>query len=136
MSDDVGPHLTSDDEDDTSTDLMTFCTQLVHHSHWTSRRTFYCGSSVEIPLCLYITSQFGVNQDLLDIDRMHYNTSHYAAHRSVTLPEAYTGSVVRIYTDDVHTGYVRLIKEKDNTELQLSDLTSWTGGTRHGPAIL
>jgi len=51
------------------------------------------------------------------------------------LPQTYTGSVVRIYTDDIHTGYVRLIREKNNTELQLSDLYPLTGETRHGPAF-
>jgi len=38
---------------------------------------------------------FGVNTYLLDMDRMQYDTNHYAANRSVTLPEAYTGSIVR-----------------------------------------
>jgi len=76
MSDDVGPHLTSDDVDDTSTDLMTFCLQLVHHSHWKSRRSFLCGSSVEIPPDYVISRVFGVNEDLLDIDIMIYTASH------------------------------------------------------------
>jgi len=136
MSGDVGPHLTSDDDDDTSTDLMTFCIQLVHHSQWTSRRAFLCGSDVEIPLNHVISRQFEVNKDMLDIDKMIYTSSRYAVHRFVTLPETYTGSIVRIYTDDVHTGYVRLIREEDNTELQLSDLCTPTDETRHGPAVL
>jgi len=59
---------------------------------------------------------------MLDMDAMTYNSSRHAVHRSVTFPESYTGSIVKIYTDDVHTGYVRLIREKDNTELQLSDV--------------
>jgi len=50
MSDDVGPHLTSDDDDDTSRDLKIFCIQLIHHSQWKSQRLLSCGSSVEIPL--------------------------------------------------------------------------------------
>jgi len=135
MSDDVGPHLTSDDDDDTSKNLMTFCIQLVHHSQWTSRRTFICGSSVEIPNIHVISRVFAVNQDMLDMDTM-YTTSHYAVHRSVTSPETYTGSIVGIYTDDVHIGYVRLIREKDNTELQLSDLRTLTDEIIHEQAVL
>jgi len=53
---------------------------------------------------------------------MIYDTSHFAAHRSVTMPDMYNGSAVRIYTDDVPTRYVKLLGEKDNTELRLSDL--------------
>jgi len=103
MSDDVGPHLTSDDDDDTSTDLMTFCIQLVHQSQWKSRRRFTCGSSVEIPLCEFISEEFEVNKDMLDTDMMLYNTSYCAAHRSVTLPEAFTGIVLLGY---IQTTYI------------------------------
>ena len=49
--------------------------------------------------------------------------------------ETYQGSIIRIYTDDVHTGYVRLIREKYNTELLWSDLGK-LNGERHGPALL
>jgi len=102
MSDDVGPHLTSDDDDDKSKDLMTFCIQLVHHSQWKSVRSFSCGSSVEIPPYQVIAQTFGVNNDMLDMDRMTYTTNRYAHHRSVSLLEYCIGSIVRIYTDDVH----------------------------------
>jgi len=138
MSDDVGPHLTSDDDDDTSKDLMTFCIQLVHHSQWKSRRIFTCGSWVEIPLYQIIGHWFGVNKDMLDMDRMTCNTNRYALHRSGTLIKTFTGSIIRIYTDDVHTGYVRLIREEYNTELRLYDLlpSSLTDKVIHGPAVL
>jgi len=64
---------------------------------------------------------------MLDVDRIIYETSHYTAHRSETLPETYTGSKIRIYTDDVQAGYVRLIsEEEDTTELLLSDLYTLT----------
>jgi len=103
MSDDVGRHLTSDDDGDTSKD-MTFCIQIFNHSQWASKRTLVCGSCVEIPLYSDIREMFRVNEDMLDIDQMHYSTYHFAANRSVNLPETYTGSIIRIYTDDVHTG--------------------------------
>jgi len=105
----IGPHPTSEDDDDSSKDLMTFCIQLDHHLQWRSVRPFFCGSCVEIPHYEIIGQKFGVNADMLDIDRMTYNNNGYALHRSVTVPETYTGSIIRIYTDDAHTGYVRLI---------------------------
>jgi len=70
MSGDVGPQLTSDDDDDTSKDLMTFCIQLVHHSHWKSSRILLGGSSAEIPFYGAISQEFGVNADMLDNDAM------------------------------------------------------------------
>jgi len=131
----VGSRLAMDD--DTSTDLMPFCMQLVHHSQWTSRRKFFGSSFVEIPLQRDIGKQFAVNSDKLDIDAMVFDSFHHAFNRSVTLPETYTGGIIRIYTDDVHTGYARLIREKDNTELLLSDFCSPNEDEmRHGPAIL
>jgi len=136
MLDDVDPYRTSEDDDDTSKDLMTFCLQLVHHSQWKTTRAFSCGSCVDIPLHQIIGQKFELNKDILDIDRMIYNTNHYAAHQSATLPESYTGGIVRINTDDVHTGYVRLIREKDNAELRLSDLYQLTSEIMHGPAVL
>ena len=64
-------------------------------------------------------------------------TSQYAANNSVKFPETYHGSIIRMYTDDVHTGYVRLIKEKDSSELHLSDLYELKGDeTRYEPAVL
>jgi len=136
MSDNAGAHLTSDEDDDTSKDLMTFCMQLVHHSQRKAIRIFLSGSHVEIPLYWSISQELGVNDDMLDIDKMIYTPACCAVYRSVCLPETFTGRVMRIYTDDVHTGYVRLIKEKDNTELLLSELYTLTDKTRHGPAVL
>jgi len=68
---------------------------------------------------------------MLDINRMIYNTNSNALHRSAIFPETYTVSVLRIYTNDVHTGYVRLIREKDDTEQRLSDLHTLTDETMH-----
>jgi len=105
---------------------------------WQSRRAFLCSSSVEIPLYFAINQQFGVDRVILDVDTMLYTTYHCAAHRSVTLPETYPGSIIRIYTDDVRrpTGYVRLIRAKYNMDLLLGDLYRLTGLTMHGPAVL
>jgi len=97
----------------------------------------FCGSSVDIPFYQCISQELGVNKDLLDQDIMMYTTKGYAVHRFLTLSESYTGSVIRIYTEDVHTGYVRLIREKYNTELRRSDLRIVTDDdTIHGPAVL
>jgi len=77
---------------------------------------------------------------MLDVDKMIYDTRRYAFHRSVSVPQAYNGSVIRIYTDDVHAGYVRLIEEKTNTELPeiwQKTLSKLPGIENiHGPAIL
>jgi len=68
---------------------------------------------------------------------MNFDNYTYAAHQSVTFPKIYNGWIIRIYTDNVHTGYVRLIKEKTNKELQLSEWYAFDGNDeKHGPAIL
>ena len=71
---------------------------------------------------------------------MLYSNHNYAYFPSVTFPKTYNSQFasrdIRIYTDDVHTGYVRLIKGKDNTELLMSDLHKQSGNQKiHGPAI-
>jgi len=132
-----GLHRTIDDDDSTSTDLMTFCMQVVDHSQWKSRRTFICGSFVDIPFSINICKNCVINQDKLDIDRMVYDSSRFAFNRSVTVPESYNGRILRIYTNDVHTGYARLVNEIDNTEARLSDIhTEIDGKSLHGPAVL
>jgi len=140
MSGEVGSHLTSDingSDDDISKDLMAFCIQLVHHSQWTLARWFLSGSRVENPLSNVISQVLEVNRDGLDIDRMTYKSSNYAFNRSVVLPESYNGSIVRIYTDEVHTGYVRLIEENGSIEFLPCDWYALNeGDTIHGPAVL
>jgi len=76
---------------------------------------------------------------MLDVDRMIIDTSMYAAPDYLTLPAVFNGSLIRIYTEDVglHTGYVRLIQEKDKKELRLDDLHKLKLGKNvHRPAIL
>ena len=144
MSVDVHSRLTKDDDGDgdddiadISRDLMLFCMNLVDCAQWNSLRQFICGSSVEIPFSYGITEPFNINEKLFDMDGMLHVNNLYAGHRLKLLPETYSGNVIRIYTDDTHTGYVRLIREKDNTELQLSDLAKLIGSSaRHGPALL
>jgi len=42
-----------------------------------------------------------------------------------------------VYSEDIHAGYVRLIRERQNTELLLSDLHKLNADeTLHGPAVL
>jgi len=93
---------------------------------------------MEIPFSSVTGRQFEVEDELLDADQMIYNTSQYAAYPiSVDVPEAYNGRIVRICTDDIHIGYVRLIREKDNSELLKSDLCTLDGDeSMHGPAVL
>jgi len=68
---------------------------------------------------------------------MKFSTYRNAAHLSVMMPETYIGGFVRIHTEGVHVGYARLIREKENIELQLSDLHVLADGEeRHGPAVL
>jgi len=111
--------------------------QVVDHSQWKSRRTFICGSYVDISFSYVICSESGVSHDKLDIDRMVYDGSRFALNLSVIVPETYNGRILRIYTDDVHTGYARLVNEIDNTEARLSDIhTQIDGKTLHGPAVL
>jgi len=143
MSSEGSLHLISDNNDDTLNNLMTFCMKLVHHSQWKSIRVFHCGSSIEIPLRQTFSRDFKVNDDMLDIDRMMFETIFYVFGRYSTFSDDYNNSVVRIYNNDdhtsydVHAGYVRLIQEKDNTELMFSDIHKLKNDeAMHGPAVL
>jgi len=114
--------------------------QLVHHSQWKSERTMLSGSTNEIPFGPQLAMDyFNVNVNYMDVDIMIYSTSRYAFHRSASLPESYNGSVIRIYSDVIglHTGYVWLIQEKNNSEQMRSDLYTLRRHDRlHGPAVL
>ena len=102
-------HLMSDDDDDdTLNNLMTFCIQLLHYSQWRSGRWFMCGSGMEISLRHLINDYYHITDDMTDVGVMVYLTSSSAANCSVEYPDTYQGSIIRIYTDDVHTGYVKL----------------------------
>jgi len=123
--------------DDPSMDLFHFCNKLLLHSQWKTLRTFICGSNVEIPFCRSIASIFDVEETKLDVDQMLYNASPYAFTRSQSVPSTYMGQIVTIDTENIHIGYVRLIKEPDNTELLLTDFRDWKyADTWHGPALL
>jgi len=94
-------------------------------------------SKVEIPLyCNRIAEIFDVNVGMLDTDIMSYKTAHCAFSYSHRVPNIYSGDIVRVCTEDVHVGYVRLICEKSNTELQLKELGELADKTMHGPAVL
>ena len=99
-----------------------------------------CGSCIEIPLFASLAAHHGVDDYMLDTDQMFYNTGDYATYPSVTFPKAYNTHYdslrIRIYTQDVHAGYVRLIMEIDNRELLISDLHKpISDETIHGPAV-
>jgi len=119
---------------------MTFFMQLVHYSQLKSYRQYICGSSSEILFNPFSIEKYKVSAEMLDADMMIYETRHYAFHRSVIVPPAYTGSIIRIYTDDMHSGYVRLIQEESNTELpelRQRKFCKLPGkGNVHGPAVL
>jgi len=129
-----------DDIDNASNYLLTFCMQLVHHSQLKWYRWFLSGSILEISPSAFSIKKYKVSADMLDVDLMVSNTRQYAFHRSVTVPPAYTGGIIRIYTDDVHPGYVRLIQEENNTELseiRQRELRKLPGAEYiHGPAVL
>ena len=121
--------------------LMTFGMHLVHHSQWRSLRQFMCCSCREISVFAYLATHHGVDDYMLDVDLMWYNTVYYATYPSVPFPKAYNSQYdslrIRIYSQDVHAGYVKLIKEIDNRELLMNDLYEPTGEeTIHGPAFL
>jgi len=151
MSAEENLHLIAGHDDYTSNELMTFCMTLVHHSQWKARRKFVCGSTIDIPYRDLISHKFNVNDDIIDIDKMTLRTEFNALDRQIdntfdlssTFTNEYSNSVIRIYTNDehtsydVHTGYVRLIREKENTELLLSDIINFADDHAiHGPALL
>jgi len=137
MSTAVDYRLTSEVNDDSSKDLIKFIMHLIRYSQWKPVRVFTTGSTVEIPSnCTMIAEDFDVNDGMLDIDTMSYNTAHYAFSFSHRVPDEYIGDTVRICTEDVHAGYVRLIREKSNTEDELKEFCNISDKTMHGPSIL
>jgi len=125
------------DDHDTLNNLMEFCTTLVGHSQWKSVRVIHCGSRMENPTYSTYAKVFMDNVDKLDMDKMLFGFSQSTVSRSQLVPEAYTGDIVRIYTDNIHTGYVKLINEIDNTELLNSHQYELADDeTLHGPAVL
>ena len=76
---------------------------------------------------------------MLDSDMMSYTRSLCAADRSVCFPDVYHGCIMRIYTENIHPGYVKLIREKDNIELLKRvpfSLNTIKYQSIHGPALL
>ena len=69
-----------------------------------------------------IANELGVTGDMLDEDEMSYNTAHSALGTSQGAPDTYNGRVLRIITNDAHTGYATLICERNKTEVILRDL--------------
>ena len=135
--------MSGPDDDGFKVDLSQFCIQLVHHSQWKSDRLFLTGSLAEILLYREIVELDKENwpsgDKAIDSDRMTYANCHYATYQSIPFPETYLGSVIRIHTDDVHTGYVKLVREEDNTELRWDHLLLRAlkdCEIKHGPAVL
>jgi len=99
-----------------SESLLKFCMRLVHHSQWKNKRSFSSGSTVELTDRLVVALEFDIDCKKLDLARMTYKTYRYAFPRPVLVPETYAGEVLRIYTDNLHPGFLRLIQEKIEPE--------------------
>ena len=67
--------------------LMTFCMQPVHHAQFKSIREFICGSYIEIPDSTNLATHHGVDNYMLDMDQMFYNTGEYATYPPVPFPK-------------------------------------------------
>ena len=129
--------------------LLSFSQQLLNHCQFGMCKSFLSGSSVEIEENTGCISKYQVcnnNTDvkrvrnlepstLIDIDIMGYSTAMYAFPCGQPVPETYCGTVIRIYTDNIHVGYCRLIKEDSDEELTLRELIDHKEADRHGPAV-
>ena len=51
----------------------------------------------------------GLSTDTEDVDNMFYSIERYAFPLTQRVPVEYNGAVLRIHTDGLHPGYVRLI---------------------------
>jgi len=107
--------------------LKSFGLQLVKHSHHKSARSYVCGSAVEIPLVNGLTKLFDIRQHSPSINVVIFSSSLFAFGRRRTVPDTYSGQIIRIYADDdIRAGYARLVREEDNTEVQETDLAGLT----------
>ena len=64
---------------------------------------------------------------------MYYLTHHYAFPLGQSVPEMYTGQVIRICSIGQHPGYTKLYNEEDNQEVTFSEMDI-KFENRHGPA--
>ena len=92
-------------------ELQRFSQQLVHKAQFKSVRFFTAGSHVELPQNHLSMQACGLKVNTEDVDCMHYLLHWYAFPLTRRVPDTYVGAVIRIYTDGVHPGYARLLKE-------------------------
>ena len=115
-----------------SDEIKDFCQQLVRHALSKSQRSLITGSFVEIGKQHYIFQTIDL-KFLMDLDIMYYLTDRYAFPLGQSVPEMYTGKVIRICSIGRHPGYTKLYNEEDNQEVTLSEMDS-KFENRHGPA--
>jgi len=120
-------------------ELERFCNQITGHP---SMLCFFAGSSVEIPEPPTNSAQsdLGISSEHCDIDMMYYAAHICALPQHEPVPEAYAGEIKRICTYGVHTGYARLIGDRDCEERGVhADFVNiskfGTISNSHGPAV-
>ena len=95
-------------------EIKEFAETIIKHSQCKSIRGFLTGSCGEIWLQSYVLKVLGLTaESMQDRDIMFYLTGNYAFPLSQQVPEAYNGSVNRIYSDGRHSGYVRIYDQDD-----------------------
>jgi hypothetical protein len=115
--------MTSQLQDSTTGRRLTeFCRRLVDISQLHYAREFLTGSHVEIEFCEQGIKRFGIKRTDTDVDKMLDTTYLRAFPRGYQVPDSYSGEALRIFTDDVHAGYARLIWESSCTELLHDDI--------------
>ena len=103
--------------------MKEFCQQLLRHAQFKSQRDFLTGSVVEIREQVNVLKIIDLKLlTLTDVDNMHYLTHCYAFPLCQSVPEMYTGKVVRICSIGRHPGYTKLYNEDDNMEFTFSEI--------------
>ena len=114
-------------------ELKRFCQQLVFHGQFKSLRWFIAGSQADILKGVDSLKECGLSRESQDVDKMLYRIDRYAFPLTQRVPVEYNGTVLRIHSDGLHPGYVRLIDEKSGEELQHIH-GKYGDCTIHGPA--
>src|ERR1043165_4952786 len=95
-------------------EFVLFRQHLLDQSRSREFRRFVVGSEAEIPMNYYSMICFQLSDKNEDVDHMYYDlTKDYAFPRGQCVPEKFKGEVLRINTNHMHSGYVKLIREAD-----------------------
>ena len=121
----------------TSLDPMEFYQLFLDLAQFKFFRSFTAGSRVEIECNEGSMLKYGLDTATCDVDTMDYDLENYAFPLKQRVPETFRRSVLRILShNDMHPGYVRLIRESDNTELKHRLFRRRNNEQHHGPALL